>query len=72
MKALNKLFIALINFYQVTVSSITPPCCRFSPSCSSYAKQAFQKFSFFKAMYLVAKRICKCHPFHPGGYDPIP
>lgn len=46
--------------------------CRFEPSCSEYGRQAFQRYPFLKAFFLTATRILRCHPFHPGGYDPLP
>jgi len=66
------LAIAVITFYRNVISPIKPPSCRFYPTCSQYGLEAFQRFGFFKGFYLTAKRILKCHPFHPGGYDPVP
>ncbi len=48
-----------------------PPACRFTPTCSEYAIEAFQKKGLFKALWMTAMRILRCHPFHPGGYDPV-
>ena len=62
----------LIRFYQVTLSRVMPPSCRFTPSCSNYGYEAFQRFGFFKGGWLTAKRLARCHPFNPGGYDPVP
>ena len=67
-----KLCMLLIRFYQKFISPFTPPVCRFTPTCSHYAYQAFQKYGFFKGGWLALKRILKCHPFHKGGYDPLP
>ncbi|MDH4128954.1 MAG: membrane protein insertion efficiency factor YidD [Spirochaetota bacterium] len=61
----------IIRFYQKLISPLFPPSCRFYPSCSEYARLAFLKYSFFKAFYLSLKRLIKCQPFHPGGYDPL-
>jgi len=61
----------LIRAYQKCVSPWLPRSCRFSPTCSEYAFQAFQKYGFFKGLWLTLKRLGKCHPFHPGGYDPL-
>ena len=66
------LFIALIRFYQKFISPLTPPACRFYPTCSHYGLEAFRRFGVIKGGYLTVKRILKCHPFHPGGFDPVP
>ncbi len=63
---------ALIRLYQLTLSPILPPACRFTPTCSRYAYEALDRFGFFKGGWLAIKRIGRCHPFHPGGYDPVP
>jgi uncharacterized protein len=68
----NSPFILLIKFYQRYITHMLPPSCRFEPSCSHYALQAFHKYPFFKALYLSIRRILKCHPFHKGGIDPLP
>lgn len=54
------------------ISPYFPSSCRFTPTCSTYSMQAFKKYGFFKALFLSIKRILKCHPFHPGGKDPLP
>jgi len=64
--------ILLIRIYQKIVSPFFPPQCRFYPTCSSYFIQALEKYGFFKGSVLGIKRILKCNPFHPGGYDPVP
>jgi uncharacterized protein len=66
------LFIFLIKVYQRTLSRVMPPSCRFYPSCSEYGVQALQKYGIFKGGWLTVKRIARCHPFNPGGYDPVP
>ncbi|MED1206067.1 membrane protein insertion efficiency factor YidD [Heyndrickxia acidicola] len=66
------ILIKLIRFYQRFISPITPPSCRFYPTCSSYSLEAVKRFGAFKGGYLAVKRILKCHPFHPGGVDPVP
>jgi hypothetical protein len=62
----------LIRLYQYLISPLLGPTCRFYPSCSHYAREALLKHGFFKGTYLAARRILRCHPFHPGGYDPVP
>ncbi|MEM8727352.1 MAG: membrane protein insertion efficiency factor YidD [Chlamydiota bacterium] len=66
------LFIALIRLYQWTLAPFTRGHCRFYPSCSDYALAAFDKYGTFKGGYLTVKRLLKCHPWHPGGIDPLP
>ncbi len=63
---------ALITGYQYLVSPLFPPSCRYTPSCSQYAKEAILKYGVIKGSYLGARRILRCHPFHAGGYDPVP
>jgi uncharacterized protein len=69
---LKKIFISIIRFYQVVISPIKPPTCRFYPTCSHYGLEAVQRFGALKGGWLTLKRILKCHPFHPGGIDPVP
>lgn len=64
--------ILLIRFYQVAISPYFPSSCRFEPTCSHYSLEAFRRFGFFKGFWLSVKRISKCHPWHSGGYDPVP
>jgi putative membrane protein insertion efficiency factor len=66
------LFVFLIKIYQRTFSRVLPPSCRFYPSCSEYGMQALQKYGVFKGGWLTVKRIARCQPFNPGGYDPVP
>jgi len=66
------IFIFLIKIYQRTLSRVMPSSCRFYPSCSEYGVQAIQKYGFFKGGWMTIKRIGRCQPFHPGGYDPVP
>jgi putative membrane protein insertion efficiency factor len=61
----------LINIYQ-KISRLTPPRCRFYPTCSEYMKQAIVIHGVWKGSWLGVKRICRCHPFNEGGYDPVP
>lgn len=69
---MKKLLLALIKFYQTRISPHKAPSCRFYPTCSAYTYQAIEKYGALKGTYLGIRRILKCHPFHPGGYDPIP
>lgn len=66
------LFMLLIKFYRKFISPLTPPSCRFYPTCSQYALTAIQRFGAIKGGYLSVKRILKCHPYHSGGFDPVP
>jgi putative membrane protein insertion efficiency factor len=66
------IIISVLKFYQKFISPLFPPSCRFTPTCSTYAIQSFKKYPLFKALWLTVKRILKCHPFHPGGHDPVP
>ncbi|MBC8402138.1 MAG: membrane protein insertion efficiency factor YidD [Candidatus Marinimicrobia bacterium] len=61
----------LIRIYKIFLSPVFGSSCRFYPTCSSYALDAYQKHSFFNASRLVLKRLSKCHPYHAGGYDPL-
>lgn len=62
----------IIRGYQLLISPILPAACRFYPSCSEYARQAFLKHGVFKGLKLTCERLVKCHPFHPGGIDHVP
>jgi uncharacterized protein len=64
--------VILIRLYQWTVSPLIGPTCRFEPSCSQYALEAIDRFGFFRGCWLGVRRIGRCHPWHPGGYDPVP
>lgn len=64
--------IAGIRFYQKVLSPLKPPSCRFYPTCSHYGIEAIERFGPLKGGYLTIKRILKCHPFHPGGFDYVP
>ena len=66
------LFLGLIRLYQWTISPLISAECRFYPSCSTYAYEAFQKHGTFKGFYLTIRRLRKCHPWHPGGIDEVP
>ena len=62
----------LVRFYRKFISPLKPPCCRFTPTCSAYALEAFQKRGFFVGLILTVWRILRCNPFCKGGYDPVP
>ncbi|MFA6008478.1 MAG: membrane protein insertion efficiency factor YidD [Desulfobacteraceae bacterium] len=62
----------LIKIYQIFISPLKGPTCRFYPTCSEYAYQAVQKHGLLMGSYFSLRRIIKCHPFHPGGFDPVP
>ena len=63
--------VVLLRMYQRYVSRWTPPLCRFSPTCSEYAVQAILKHGALRGGGMTLWRLCRCHPFHPGGYDPV-
>lgn len=67
-----KAMLALIAFYRNCISPLTPPVCRFTPTCSQYAMEAIQKYGPFRGGWLALKRILRCHPFGGSGYDPVP
>jgi uncharacterized protein len=69
---ISKMLVGFIRFYQIFISPLKPPTCRFYPTCSHYGIQAIQRFGPIKGTWLTIKRIVKCHPFHPGGMDPVP
>jgi putative membrane protein insertion efficiency factor len=66
------LLIALIRGYRTLLSPLFPPTCRYTPSCSQYALTAVERFGPVKGSYMAMRRVLRCHPFHPGGYDPVP
>lgn len=63
------LIIFLIKVYQWTIAPVLGPTCRFYPSCSHYGVEALEKYGACKGVWLILKRICRCHPWHPGGID---
>lgn len=63
---------APVHFYRKVLSPLKPPTCRFYPTCSAYALEALEKHGAVKGSWLAVKRICRCHPFHPGGIDHVP
>lgn len=69
---MKKLMLAMIRFYRRYVSPVKGPCCRYIPTCSEYALEAVEKYGALKGGWLALRRILRCHPFRPGGYDPVP
>lgn len=69
---MKKIALLIIRFYQKAISSNTPSSCRFHPTCSQYGYEAIEKYGFLKGGWLAIKRIGRCHPLNPGGYDPVP
>jgi uncharacterized protein len=67
-----KVLLISIGGYRRYLSPLFPPSCRFQPTCSQYALEAIERFGAGKGSWLAIKRILRCHPFHPGGYDPVP
>lgn len=68
----NRFALLLIHLYKKAVSPFLPRACRFEPTCSVYARECFERQSFVRALFLSVRRVLRCHPFHPGGYDPVP
>lgn len=69
---MRRLAVGLIKIYQRTLSRVLPPSCRFTPSCSEYGVQAISRYGVWRGGWLTIRRIGRCHPFHPGGHDPVP
>lgn len=69
---MKKILIGCIKIYQKVLSPLTPPSCRFYPTCSHYGLEAIEKHGALKGVWLAVCRILKCHPFHKGGFDPVP
>jgi putative membrane protein insertion efficiency factor len=63
--------VSLLRFYKTAISPLLPPSCRFVPTCSEYACEAIEKYGAPRGVWMSTRRILRCHPFHPGGYDPV-
>ncbi|MEQ8766912.1 MAG: membrane protein insertion efficiency factor YidD [Planctomycetota bacterium] len=61
----------LVRFYRRVLSPLKPPSCRFHPTCSAYALEAIQRHGPWRGTWMALRRLLKCHPYHPGGYDPV-
>jgi uncharacterized protein len=66
-----RIIVACLGFYRRRLSPLLPPACRFHPSCSCYAIESFERYGVGRGAFLTLRRLAKCHPFHPGGYDPV-
>ncbi|MBD5560983.1 MAG: membrane protein insertion efficiency factor YidD [Clostridia bacterium] len=69
---MKRLVLSLIRFYRRAISPWTRPCCRYTPTCSTYALEAVEKYGALKGSWLAVRRILRCNPLFPGGYDPVP
>lgn len=69
---MNRLLVMLIRTYQLVISPYLPPACRYLPTCSQYAIDALERHGTLRGSWLAIKRIGRCHPFHTGGFDPVP
>ncbi|MBR6815882.1 MAG: membrane protein insertion efficiency factor YidD [Clostridia bacterium] len=69
---MKRIILFLIRVYREGISPYFPGKCRYTPTCSQYAYEAVSKYGALKGSWLAIKRICRCHPFHKGGYDPVP
>jgi uncharacterized protein len=69
---LSQIFIFIIRFYQLAISPMLPPRCRYTPTCSAYSLQAIKKYGPIKGSWLAVKRIASCHPWGGSGHDPVP
>jgi len=65
------IFVSLLKFYKAVISPWLPPSCRFVPTCSEYAREAIERHGALRGSWMGVRRLLRCHPFHPGGYDPV-
>jgi putative membrane protein insertion efficiency factor len=69
---MRSILLGIIRLYRLTFSRVLPPSCRFEPSCSEYGYEAIARYGALRGGWLTLKRLARCHPFNPGGYDPVP
>ena len=69
---MKRLLLLLVQFYRSCISPLTPPSCRYYPTCSAYAREAIERYGARRGAWMALRRILRCHPFHAGGYDPVP
>ncbi|SMC91367.1 membrane protein insertion efficiency factor YidD [Sporomusa malonica] len=70
-KIVTLLIVGAIKFYRLFISPLKPPSCRFVPTCSEYALTAIERYGIARGLVMAIRRVLRCHPFHPGGYDPV-
>ncbi|MBV9957845.1 MAG: membrane protein insertion efficiency factor YidD [Acidobacteria bacterium] len=68
---MRSILVWLLKFYKAAISPWLPPSCRFVPTCSEYAREAIERYGAVRGSWMGARRLLRCHPFHPGGYDPV-
>ncbi len=68
---MRRVLVSLLKFYKAAISPLLPPSCRFVPTCSEYAREAIERYGALRGTWMGIRRISRCHPFHPGGYDPV-
>ena len=68
---MKSLLISFIRGYQILISPLSPPACRYTPTCSQYTLEAIKKYGAARGTYMGIRRLLRCHPFHAGGYDPV-
>jgi putative membrane protein insertion efficiency factor len=71
LRAVKSVLLFSLRFYKAVFSPFLPPACRFTPTCSEYAYEAVQKYGAWRGVWMGARRLSRCHPFHRGGYDPV-